>query len=111
MDAQLRSLEYDLESSRIESISTIQSNSIRLKKLISSYTTLDSLLLPTAEKAYRTLQNAYEAGRVPYTQLLEAERALNDLNFERNDILLTIQKQIITLESLTGVTLYVTKEN
>ena len=111
IDAQLRSLEYDLERSRIESISNIQSRTIRLKKLIDRHTTVDSLLLPTAEKAYRTLQNAYEAGRVPFTQLLEAERALNDFNFELNDMLLTIQEQIIALESLTGVTLHITKEN
>lgn len=111
LDAQLRSLEYDLEKSKIESMSNIQSNIIRLKKSINSLTTVESLLLPTAEKAYQTLQNAYEAGRVPFTQLLEAERALNNLNFECNEMLLTIQEQIISLESHTGVALYVTEEN
>ncbi len=111
LDAQLRSMEYDLERSRTETISNINSHTIRFKNLIHSHGTLDSLLLPTAEKAYRTLQQAYEAGRVPFTQLLEAERALNDLNFEHNDLLLTIQEQIIALESLTGITMHVTKEN
>lgn len=111
LTAQLRSLEYDLERNRIESNSNIQAYTIRLMMLVNSYATLDSLLLPTAEKAYRTLQNAYEAGRVPYTQLLEAERALNDINFERNDILLSIQEQIIELESHTGLALQIKKEN
>ncbi len=111
LDAQLRSMEYDLEQSRTETISNIKFHSIRVKNLVHSHGTLDSLLLPTAEKAYRTLQQAYEAGRVPFTQLLEAERALNDLNFEHNDLLLTIQEQIIALENLTGITMHVTKEN
>ncbi|MCP4703718.1 MAG: TolC family protein [candidate division Zixibacteria bacterium] len=111
LDARVRSLEYDIELNQIESNSIIQSNIIQLKKSINSYVTIDSLLLPTAEKAYRTLQKAYEAGRVPFTQLLEAERALNDINFERNDILMAIQERIITLESITGVALFVTKEN
>lgn len=103
--AQLRSLEYDIEQGRIEVISSIKSHTIRLENLIDRHAALDSLLLPTAEKAYRMLQNTYETGRVPYTQLLEAERVLNDLNFEHNDMLLEIQEQIIALESLTGVTL------
>ena len=111
LDAQLRSLEYDLERSRTETISNINSHAIHFKNLVHSHGTLDSLLLPTAEKAYRTLQQAYEAGRVPFTQLLEAERALNDLNFEHNDLLLMIQEQIIAMESLTGITMHVTKEN
>jgi len=111
LDAQRRSLEYDIEQLRTETISNIQSRTIRLKNSIDRHNTLDSLLLPTAEKAYQMLQEAYEAGRVPYTQLLEAERALNDLSFEHNDMLLVIQEQIIELESLTGVVIYIEKEN
>jgi cobalt-zinc-cadmium efflux system outer membrane protein len=111
LESQQLSLEYDIERGRTEALSNIQSQTIRLKKSIDRHTALDSLLLPTAEKAYETLQKAYEAGRVPYTQLLEAERALNDLSFEHNDMLLAIQEQIIELESLTGVAIHIEKEN
>lgn len=111
INAKLRSLEYEIEQSRNETRATIQSQTIRLKQLLDKHTTLDSLLLPTAEHAYRTLHNDYEAGRVPYTQLLEAERSLNDLSFEHNDMLLAIQEQIIALEYLTGVAMRVDKEN
>ena len=110
LDAQLRSLEYDIERGKTEAYSKIHSNSIRLKMLIDKHAVLDSLLLPTAAEAYRMLQDAYEAGKVPYTQLLEAERALNDLNFEHNDMLLAIQEQIMTLERLTGVVMNTEKE-
>jgi cobalt-zinc-cadmium efflux system outer membrane protein len=111
IDAKLRSLDYKIEQSKNETIATLQSQTIRLSQLIDKHATLVSLLLPTAEKVYRTLQNAYEAGRVPYTQLLEAERYLNDLSFENNDMLLEIQEQIIALEHLSGVALRVDKEN
>ncbi|MCK5125612.1 MAG: TolC family protein [candidate division Zixibacteria bacterium] len=111
IDAQLRSLEYDIEQSRIEAISNTRSHTILLMNLIHRHAVLDSLLLPTAEEAYRILQNTYEAGRLPYTQLLEAERILNDLNFEHNDLLLAIQEQVIKLESLTGVVLLLEREN
>lgn len=67
--------------------------------------TLDSLLLPTAEKAYQTIQKAYEAGRLPYTQLLEAERSLNDLRFENNDLLMEIHIEIMALEAISGAVL------
>ena len=111
IDAKLRSLDYKIEQSKNETMATIQSHTIRLSQLIDKHATLVSLLLPTAEKVYRTLQNAYEAGRVPYTQLLEAKRYLNDLNFENNDMLLEIQEQIIALEHLSGVALRVDKED
>jgi len=111
LDAQMRSLEYDIERGRTDAISNIKSRTIMLKNLLNRHATLDSLLLPTAERAYRILQQTYETGRVPFTQLLEAERVLNNLNFERNDLLLEIQRQIIALESFTGATLIIEKEN
>jgi cobalt-zinc-cadmium efflux system outer membrane protein len=110
IDSRIRSLEIYAEQQRVETAAGIRSQSIQLKKLIDGHATIDSILLPTSEKAYQTLQNAYEAGRVPYVQLLEAERALNDLNFEHNDMLLAIQEQVIELESLTGVILSAEKE-
>jgi len=111
IDATLLSLEYAIERSANETRANIQSQAIRLRQLIDTHAALDLLLLPTAENAYQKLQNAYEAGRVPYTQLLESERFLNNLSFEHNDILLDIQEQIIALERLTGVTMRVDTEN
>lgn len=111
VEAELRSLEYELELSRNETLAHIRSQALWMTQLIEKHATLDSLLLPTADKAYRKLQEAYEAGRVPYTQLLEAERSLIDLSFEHNDMLLAIQEQIITLEQATGVVLRVDEEN
>ena len=111
INANLRSLEYKIEQSINEKRANIQSLTIRLNQLIDKHTTLGFLLLPTAEKAYSTLYNAYEAGRVPYTQLLEAERSLIDIGFEYNDMLLEIQEQIIALEHISGVALRTDREN
>jgi cobalt-zinc-cadmium efflux system outer membrane protein len=111
IDARLRSLEYKIEQSINEKRAYIQSQTIRLNQLIDKHATLGSLLLPTAEQVYRTLYNAYESGRVPFTQLLEAERSLIDIGFEYNDILLAIHEQIIALEHVSGVALRTDKEN
>ena len=109
--AQIQSLRYDIERNRIETDADIRSHIIQLNKSIERHTAIDSMLLPTAEQVYQILQDAYEAGRVPYTQLLEAKRSYNELNFEHNDMILAIQEQIIALESLIGVTLPFEKEN
>ena len=110
LDANIRSMHYDIEQTKNETRANIQSQSISLQQLINTHAALDSLLLPTAKKVYKTLKSTYEAGRLPYTQLLEAERTLNELSFEHNDMLLEIQKQIIALEQLTLVALRTDKE-
>ena len=110
LEAELRSLDYEIDRARLETISGLRSNSLKLEQLVKRHYDLDSLLLPTAEETYKTLQSAYKAGRVPYTQLLEAQRSLNELHFEHNNMLLEIHEQIITLEALTGVTLRIDKE-
>ncbi|GAB4324933.1 MAG: TolC family protein [Candidatus Zixiibacteriota bacterium] len=111
LEARRRSIDYEIERARMEARSAIYSNVTTLEQLIRRHDTLDSLLLPTAADAYRTLQAAYEAGRVPYTQLLEAERSLNELRAEHADLLLSIHQHIIALERVTGVTLRLDRES
>lgn len=110
ISSEIQALEYEIEYAKLNARAKIQSSIVYLNQLIESHATLDSLLLPTSEKAYNTLKKAYEAGRVPYTQLLEAERALNELSFEHNDMLLAIQEQIMTIEKATGIVLLFDKE-
>jgi cobalt-zinc-cadmium efflux system outer membrane protein len=110
LDAERRSVSYETDRAQREAVVAIRSSQNALRQLIMRHQTLDSLLLPTAEEAYRTLQSTYEAGRVPYTQLLEAERSLIELRYEHTDLLLEIHEQIITLEGVTGVTLRTDKE-
>jgi cobalt-zinc-cadmium efflux system outer membrane protein len=111
LEAELRSLDYETERARLETASGIRSVTAKLQQLVERHENLDSLLLPTSEEAYSILQSAYGAGRIPYTQLLEAQRSLNELHFEHNDMLLEIQEQVITLEAYTGITLRTDKEN
>lgn len=103
--AEVRAVEYDAQRARLETRARLQTHVQRLGQLVERHTRLDSVLLPIAEEAYTTLQGAYEAGRVPYTQLLEAERSLNSLHFEHNDMLFEIHREVISVETLTGVTL------
>ena len=111
LEARLRSLDFQIDRERLDAAAEVSAHSVRLRHLVHRHDTIDSLLLPTAKEAYETLQRTYEAGRVPYTQLLEAERSLNELSSEYNDMLLAIQEQIIALEHLSGVALRADKEN
>jgi len=110
LDAEMRALEQTTKQARVETEADLQAQVFRFRQLVQRHDRLDSLLLPTAENAYSTLQDAYEAGRVPYTHLLEAERSLNELRFEHNDMLLQIHAQIIAIERVTGITIRIDEE-
>jgi len=105
LDAQLHSLEYRQERARHEASAVVRGSVTRLNQLVKRHSTLDTLLLPTASDVYHQLQQAYVAGRIPYSSLLEAERALIDLRFEHNDMILAIHEQIIEIERITGAIL------
>ena len=111
LEAQLRSIDYEIDQAEHEVHASLQASTILLKQMVDRHAVLDSVLLPTAERAYKSLKSDYETGRLPYSHLLEAERALNELNFTHNDLLLTIQEQIIAIESITGVVLRADKED
>jgi cobalt-zinc-cadmium efflux system outer membrane protein len=105
LEAHLRSLEFERRRVKLETAAEIRAGSEKLGQLVERHAAIDSLLLPTANEAYAALKLAFEAGRVPFTSLLEAERSLIELRFAHNDVLLAIQEEIIALERLTGVTL------
>ncbi len=111
LDARLRSLDFQIDRERLQSAAGIGSQTSLLRQLVRRHDALDSLLLPTAQDAFEQLRQAYEAGRLPYTQLLEARRILYELTLEHNDLLLAIHEQTISLESLAGVPLRIDKEN
>ncbi|RJP70476.1 MAG: TolC family protein [Candidatus Abyssobacteria bacterium SURF_17] len=108
--SEIRALELTTKQTRVETRADLRSQVLRLRQLVQRHDRLDSLLLPTAENAYSMLQDAYKAGRVPYTQLLEAERSLNELRFEHNDMLLQIHDQVIAIERVTGIPIRIDKE-
>lgn len=105
LDAELLSITYKMDRARVETAAAIHAGGAMLTQLINQHTAIDARLLPTAEEAYETLQQAYKAGRLPYTNLLEAERSLMEIRFEHNDVLLDIFNQVIALERITGITL------
>lgn len=76
-----------------------------LRQLFSRHNSIDTLSLPLSEKAYRSLNDAYKLGRIPYSTLLESERSLVDLRFELNDLELEIRKEIGSIERLLGIKL------
>lgn len=111
LDAQLQSMKYDIEQEKAETQSRIESITIQLTHLKERHTAMDTILLPTAQDVYQTLKGSYDAGRIPYTQILEAKRILIALGHEHNNIILEIQQQIIELERITGTVVSINKEN
>jgi len=105
LDAEIQQIDFERQQARLESTAAIASGVARLRQLNHHHANLDDELLPIAEEAYRTMQTLYQLGRLPYTSLLEANRALVELKFERNDILLALREQTIALERLGGVIL------
>ena len=77
----------------------------RFNTLLENRASLDTLILPKAEEAYRSLKRAYELGRIPYATLLEGEHSLVEVRFELNDLDLAINQKIIALEQLLGISL------
>ena len=106
LEATIRSNEYEQERARLETKAYINSTILRLNQLTSRHMTLDTLLLPTAENAYKTLQATYDAGRIPYSSLLEAERSLIEIRFEHNEVLFAIHEQLMAIEQVSGIKLY-----
>ena len=106
LQASIRSKEYEQEKTRIETKAYINSSISQLTELINQHMTLDTLLLPTAENAYNTIQKTYSLGRIPYTSFLEAERSLIDLRFEHNDMLFAIYEQLLAIEQISGIRIY-----
>jgi cobalt-zinc-cadmium efflux system outer membrane protein len=110
LGAQLRMLGHQKEQAQFETAAAIAAERESLKQLIKHHAALDSLLLPTADETYEATRAAFEAGRIPFTGLLDAERSLVQLRFEHNDILLLIHEQIMKLESIVGIVIRLDQE-
>ncbi|MBU8933179.1 MAG: TolC family protein [candidate division Zixibacteria bacterium] len=102
LDAEIQRIDFERRQAQIESMAAVASGLARLRQLNNRHTALNAELLPTAEETYQTMQVLYQSGRLPYTNLLEANRALVELRFERNDIVLAFREQIIAMERLGG---------
>jgi cobalt-zinc-cadmium efflux system outer membrane protein len=105
IQARQQALELDRREARIRMQTDIDAAMIRLRQLHERHQIIHRELLPTADSVYLALEEDYEAGRLPFTSLLEAERALLQLRREHADLLLEIQLRLTALERVTGLVL------
>ncbi|MEE9443029.1 MAG: TolC family protein [candidate division Zixibacteria bacterium] len=105
LQADIKALKLEINERKARVSSTVRSHIGKIVQLDEKLEITDSLLLPTAEKTYESLTQAYNAGRIPYTSLLEGERALIDLRFDKNNIFLNIRELQIELERIIGIPL------
>lgn len=105
LQADIKALDFEVNEKKVRISSDIRSHIGKIVQLDEKLELIDSLLLPTAESTYESLTQAYNAGRIPYTSLLEGKRALIDLRFDKNDIFLSIKELQIELENIIGIPL------
>ena len=105
LEAEVEALDFEKAQTKSELTAQINSYINKILQLDEKLEIIDTLLLPIAEKTYTALEQAYHSGRLPYTSLLEGERALIELLFEKNDIYLQIREEQVALESLIGISL------
>lgn len=110
LNSEIQQVDFERQQVRLESSAAFATSVARLRQLKHHHIMLDNELLPTAEKVYQMIQNLYQSVRLPYTNLLEVNRALVELKFERNDIILSLREQIIELEKLVGIILQPNKD-
>ena len=103
--AEADALKYEIRQEERRLTAEINSHISRILQLDEKLEIIDTLLLPTAEKTYQVLHQAYQAGRMPHSSLLEGERALIDLRFEKNDVYLEIREEQVALETIIGISL------
>ncbi|MCP4570141.1 MAG: TolC family protein [FCB group bacterium] len=77
----------------------------RLYQLHERLSGLDESLIPKATSAYQIIKETYDRGRLRYTELLEAERILMELERERSVTRLECIYQMIEIEKTLGIKL------
>ena len=105
LQSQTEAIKYDREKAVIGARTEFRSIERRIQQLVARYREIDTVLLYKAEETYRSLQEAYEKGRVPYTTLLEGQRVLVDFHFQLNELDLSIKQELVAIERLLGVRL------
>ncbi|MFH1699791.1 MAG: TolC family protein [Candidatus Zixiibacteriota bacterium] len=105
LQAEINALDLEINDKKARVSSTVRSQIGKIVQLDEKMEMIDSLLLPTAERTYESLTQAYNAGRIPYTSLLEGKRALIGLRFDKNDIFLNIKELQIEVERTIGIPL------
>lgn len=77
----------------------------RLYQLHERLSGLDDSVIPKANVAFRIIKETYDRGRLRYTELLEAERILMELERERSITRLECIYQVIEIEKTLGIKL------
>lgn len=87
----------------IQARSELQILQMRLAQEIASRDAVQAGILPSSEQAFAGLQEAYRLGTIPYSNLLEGERAVIEARSLLNDLNLEIRQTLIAFERLVGV--------
>ena len=101
-DYRIRSL--DLQSEQIENrlLADLQSALEEIRSSERSVKLFDEELVPRAEQALRILSEEYATGNARFDELLQIQRELLELEFERVEAVVKQNKAVAKIESLLG---------
>ena len=103
-EAKSLALDYERQQAEVDVRTELAAMHGRAAQLMRRRDAIDNRVLPKAESTFETLRSAYEAGRLPYADFLEAQHRLIDIRSELNDLELEIAEEIMTLETTMGIT-------
>ena len=86
----------------IQARTELQILQMQLAQEIASRNAVQAEILPSSERAFAGLQEAYRLGTIPYSNLLEGERAVIEARSLLNDLNLEIRQTLIGFERLVG---------
>jgi len=102
-DYRIRSLDLQLEQTENRLMTDLQSALEEIRSSERSVKLLTEELVPRAEQALRILSEEYATGSARFDELLQIQRELLELEFERVEAVVKQNKAVARIESLIGV--------
>ena len=104
-EARVGASEIEVERARATVASELAGHIAAEERLRAQISHTETELEPAMVAAVDNMRSAYGIGRVSYSDLLEAQRALLLLRIDANDARLAITQEVIAIERLTGRTI------
>ncbi|MEI8078385.1 MAG: TolC family protein [bacterium] len=97
--------EYEQRAARLRAMTALNEAHSRLETARGEALAIQAELLPGVQQAFAAAQTEYQAGKVRYLEVLDAQRTLHETHARCLDVLAAYQKAAADVERLTGIPL------
>ena len=98
----LTAQEHSLKAREIELKRTIDQALLQVKAAKSEFSAIENLMLPAAERIFKSVKEGYLRGELKYTDLLVAKQSLVDVAGQRVAALLALRLALLELDMANG---------